>query len=188
MLYADDGFIRSQDPDWLQGDLNVLISLFCRFRLMANIEKYRTMPFQLGAIHTEMSEKDVNRRSTGNVATYRQHLQRRITCPECGVELTAGSMMAYVWRLHGTYPNIDWGHLPSSQIEHLPHGYEENPAWAKGLIRCFDMSFMIKSPVQICAFICLMKLQKGVYLHVWTTRGNGFTCYQVMVNYQGVCS
>ena len=45
----------------------------------------------------------------------------------------------------------------------------DNPAWAKGLIRYFDMCFMINPPVQIYAFICLIKLQK-VFIYVLCPR------------------
>ena len=36
-----------------------------------------------------------------------------------------------------------------------------NPAWAKVSIRYYDISLMLEPPVQICAFLCLRKLQKG---------------------------
>ena len=36
MLYADDGILGSQYPEWIQGDLNVLIGLFQRIGLADN--------------------------------------------------------------------------------------------------------------------------------------------------------
>ena len=33
MFYADDGLIESRDPEWLQGALNLPISLFYRVRM-----------------------------------------------------------------------------------------------------------------------------------------------------------
>ena len=38
-FYADDGILVSQDPDFLHGSLNVLITLFWRIRLAANVAK-----------------------------------------------------------------------------------------------------------------------------------------------------
>ena len=37
----------------------------------------------------------------------------------------------------------------------------DNLEWANGLIRYFDISFVIDPPVQICAFVCLRKLGRG---------------------------
>ena len=36
-------------------------------------------------------------------------------------------------------------------------------------------------------FCMLEETTKGVKLHVIPTRGSGLSCYQVMVNYPGVC-
>ena len=80
---------------------------------MSNIANSRTMNFQLGAIHTGMSDESFNRRIVGDGATYRKRLRCRIPCPYCGVEFTLGSMMAHYRRLHGTIPDIDLDLLPS---------------------------------------------------------------------------
>ena len=45
---------------------------------------------------------------------------------------------------------------------------------------------MIELSVQICAFICLSKLLKGLQLHVNTMRSTGLSRYQEMINYPGV--
>ena len=52
----DDGMIVSRDPEWLQGDTNIIIGILRRGGLMANIEKSKTMNCQPGVIHTGMSE------------------------------------------------------------------------------------------------------------------------------------
>ena len=41
----------------------------------------------------------------------------------------------------------------------------KNQAWAKCLIRYFDISFMIEPLVQICALVLLRKIKKG-YIHM----------------------
>ena len=70
MFYFYDGIIISRDPKCLQGDLNVLIGLFRRVKLRSNVTNYRTMTFQLGVIHTGMSDEAFNRRIIGDGATY----------------------------------------------------------------------------------------------------------------------
>ena len=36
IFYADDGVVRSRDPEWIQGSLKVFIGLFCRYTLVEN--------------------------------------------------------------------------------------------------------------------------------------------------------
>ena len=50
VFYVDDGLIGSQDPEWLQGGLNVLIVPFLRIGLIDNVAKSKTMTCNLGAI------------------------------------------------------------------------------------------------------------------------------------------
>ena len=38
LFYVDDGMIGSGDPEWLQGAINILIAIFRRVGLMANLE------------------------------------------------------------------------------------------------------------------------------------------------------
>ena len=57
--------IGSRDPEWLQGNINVIIGLFRRVVLMANVEKSNTMTFQTGDIHKWMSDEAFSTRITG---------------------------------------------------------------------------------------------------------------------------
>ena len=43
LLYSNYGVVGSRDPEWLQGELNVLISLFCRYGLVENVTKFKAM-------------------------------------------------------------------------------------------------------------------------------------------------
>ena len=89
--------IGSRYPEWPQGaDLNVLIDFFRRTGLKANIEKSKAIICQPRAIRSGMSAEAFTRRSTGEGANYRDRLRRRIPCPECGVEMTAGSLTAHL--------------------------------------------------------------------------------------------
>ena len=50
IFYADDGMIGLREPKWLQWSINVLIGIFRRVSLMANVAKYNTMNCQPGEI------------------------------------------------------------------------------------------------------------------------------------------
>ena len=43
VFYANEGMIGSWDPEWLQGAINILIGLFIRVGIMANVAKSKTM-------------------------------------------------------------------------------------------------------------------------------------------------
>ena len=64
-FYADDGLIGSRDPECLQGVINTLIVLFPRVVLMFNVEKSKTMKFQIGLICTGMAEEAFSQSITG---------------------------------------------------------------------------------------------------------------------------
>ena len=74
VFYANDGLIGLRDPEWLQGDFNVLIGLFHRVGLVVNVAKSKTMNFQTGAIFTGIPEEDFSWRRTGDGDTYQEHL------------------------------------------------------------------------------------------------------------------
>ena len=124
MFYADDGMIGWRGPEWIQGDINVLVILFRRVGLMANVAKSNTMTCQPGAICTGISEEAFSWNRKGEGSTYQELLWWCITCPYCGVELRHGSIMDRHRWLHGTEPSIDWYQLPVRHIEHLPLVYE----------------------------------------------------------------
>ena len=60
----------------------------------------------------------------GKGTKYRERMRRCLPCPNCGVELEAGSMTAHRRRLHGTETAIDWEGLPVSKMDHLPQVFE----------------------------------------------------------------
>ena len=70
VLYKDDGLIVFQDTEWLQGSLNVLIGLFHRIGLMANVAKSKIITCHPGTIRSIMLEEVVGQRSTRKGATY----------------------------------------------------------------------------------------------------------------------
>ena len=63
--YSDYGMVVSRDPDWLQHAMNVLVGLFRRYGLAANIAKSRTITCQTGALRVGMSEEAIVLKCTG---------------------------------------------------------------------------------------------------------------------------
>ena len=94
--------------------------MFQRIRLAANITKLKTITCQPGAIRLGMAEEAFCCRSNGEGETYQELLRRRVSCPDCGAEMTAGSLTDHRWRIHGNDPEIEWDMLPVIQHKHLP--------------------------------------------------------------------
>ena len=120
---ADDSMVGSQDVDWLQHLMNFLVVLFQCYVFASNVAKSITMMCQPEALRSEMYEKAKALKFTGVVDSYRVRLQIMIPCPECGVDITAGSMTAHFQSMHRTEPAIDCIRLPVSQTEHQPQVY-----------------------------------------------------------------
>ena len=108
VFYVNDSMIRSRDPEWLQGDTNVLIGLFIRFGLMANVANSNTMTCQLGCIFAGMKEEAFSPRIKGGGGTYRERIWWCIPYPYCGVELNCRSMTAHRRLFHGMKLVIYW--------------------------------------------------------------------------------
>ena len=125
---------RAQNSEWLQNALNVLIGLFCKYRLITNVPKSRTIIFQSGALQSIMSEEAVRGWYMGVGESYCEQLRRHTPCPECGVELTHGPITTHQRRMYGTYPGINWNCLLVSQTKHLPQVC--NARFPKGTTRC----------------------------------------------------
>ena len=65
VFYANYGMVGSHDSDWLQHVMNILIGLFKRYGLMANVAKSLTMTFQPGALQVGMLEESMALNYTG---------------------------------------------------------------------------------------------------------------------------
>ena len=59
LFYSDDGMVGLWDPEWIHGALNVLIGLFQRYGLVANVSNSKAMMCQLGSIWSGMLEEAV---------------------------------------------------------------------------------------------------------------------------------
>ena len=111
---SEDFMVGSHDSDWLQHAMNVLVGLLRRYGLAANVAKSHTMTCQPDALWAGMSDEEMALKCTGVGYSYQVRIRRRIPCPECGVELTAGAMTEHRRCMHGNEPAIDWSRLPVS--------------------------------------------------------------------------
>ena len=71
VFYVEDGFIVYQEPEWLQGDLNIIIELFQHIGLMVSAAKSKIIMCQPGIIRSGMSEEAMGQQSMGKGDTYR---------------------------------------------------------------------------------------------------------------------
>ena len=124
LFYASDGMVGFLDPEWLQGDLNMLIGLFRRYGLVVNITKSKAMTCQLSTLRYRMLEEEAGKWCTVRGETHQEWLIQRILCLECRVELTKGLMTAQRRCMNGKEPEIDWNQLLVIQIEHIQQVFD----------------------------------------------------------------
>ena len=76
-----NNLVESQDLEWLQVPLNMIISLFHQYGLVANVAKSKATACQPGTIQYRMSEEAMRLRGTGRGETYRERFRIRTPCP-----------------------------------------------------------------------------------------------------------
>ena len=74
VFYTDDGMVRSRKPDWVQNVINVLVGLFRRYGLVANVVKPCTMTCQPGALRAGISWEALALKCMGLGDSYRVRL------------------------------------------------------------------------------------------------------------------
>ena len=72
--------VGSHDSDWLQHAINILVSIFRRYGLAANIAKSCTMIFHPIALQAEVLEEAMVQKCTGVGDLYQVRLLRWISC------------------------------------------------------------------------------------------------------------
>ena len=123
VLYSNNSMVGAQNSSWLHNALKILISLFWYYRIVGNVGKLQTMMFQPKALRSVMLEEAVGWRYTGVGASNREILWRCISCLECSIKLTSGSMSVHRIWMNWTEPEINQNRLPVSQMENLPKLY-----------------------------------------------------------------
>ena len=74
VFYSKDYIVVLCDSDWLHHVMTILVGLFRRYILAANVAKSYTMIFQPGALQAGMSEKAMVMKCMGVVDSYRVRL------------------------------------------------------------------------------------------------------------------
>ena len=74
VFYYDDGMVGYRQPDWLQHLMNVLVILFQRYGLAANVAKSCLMTYQPGALRSGMFTEAKALKCTGVGDSYHMRL------------------------------------------------------------------------------------------------------------------
>ena len=112
--------VISIDLDWLQHLMKVLIGIFWKYGLAADVAKSGTMICRPSDFRSGMSEQARELKGKGLGDSYHERLYQQIPRPECRVKITAGLMTSHPFRMHSMEPAIDWDHMTVSQKEHHP--------------------------------------------------------------------
>ena len=94
-FYAEDGLVAPTQPERLNREFDVLTSLFYRVGLRTNTSKTVDMVCQLCHAPCGMSEEAYAQRTKWKGPTFWDRHRRRMECPECGVEVTAGFLLTH---------------------------------------------------------------------------------------------
>ena len=77
-FYDDDDMVGSRKSDWLQHKMNVMVGLFRRYGLAANVPKSQKMTRQSGALRAGILEEAMALKCTGVGESYRVILRKWI--------------------------------------------------------------------------------------------------------------
>ena len=105
LFYADDGAIGARDHEWLQRAMVQLCDVFKRMGLETNTAKTESMTCYPGHVRTQLNNLSYERMMTGQGPTYKARRRQRVTCPECQVEMAAGSLTQHLQTQHGKAAN-----------------------------------------------------------------------------------
>ena len=94
-LYADDGLLVSMWATHLQQDFDTLTELFDRVGLRTNVAKMVSMACQPCRALGVHSSEGYRIQITGEGLSFRDRICQRVCCPNCNVELAAGSLEAH---------------------------------------------------------------------------------------------
>ena len=92
LFYADDGMIASTDPRWLQWAFTILVGLFDRVGLKTNQRKTVSMACRPCSAAGNRSKKSYKHTMTGKGLSPKKRKRERVTCEDCGQEMTAASL------------------------------------------------------------------------------------------------
>ena len=101
IFYADNRLVSSPESARLQGAFDTLTGIFNCVGLQNN--KVKTVKSACWPCHTPHTwpTETYTQQVKGRGLLYREKIQQRVHCPECGVNLAAGSLKAHFQRQHG---------------------------------------------------------------------------------------
>ena len=101
LFYAEDDMVALYDPRWLQGAFNTLVSLFDRVFLQTNVGKTVSMVCRPCQAAGNLLEAAYGRRITREGPTYRERLNRRLSCRVYRELMAVGSLESHLMTQHG---------------------------------------------------------------------------------------
>jgi hypothetical protein len=102
IFYVDDAFLTSRDAGFLQHALTLLVDLFERVGLQANMSKTQTLVCTPGRIRTQLPSESNRRMQMGQV-TASEWNSCTVKCHQCGKELKASSLDHHLADVHDIY-------------------------------------------------------------------------------------
>jgi hypothetical protein len=102
IFYIDDAFFASRDAGFLQCALTLLVNLFERVGLQANISKMYMLVCTPGRIRTQLPSESYRRMQTGWVTASKWN-SCDVECHQCGKELKASSLGRHLADVHDIY-------------------------------------------------------------------------------------
>ena len=124
-FYADDGLVALTQPERLHREFDVLTGLFDQVGLRMNTRKTVIIACQTCHMPGRMSVEAYERRTTGIRPTFWERQRRRVECPECRVEVAAGSLLTKCQSQHGVGQGERGGSPPPWGGPNLPGLFPE---------------------------------------------------------------
>jgi hypothetical protein len=101
---ADDGYIASRDPDFLQKALDMLVDIFRRTGLETNTKKTQAMVCTPGKIRVQLSRTTYRRMREGNGGIGGDEWESHVVvCRKCGKAMKNRSLRQHLSGVHDIY-------------------------------------------------------------------------------------
>ena len=102
IFYVDNTYLASRDAEFLQCELDILVSLFERLGLETNTFKMQTMICTPGTIRTQLTTKSYQHLRRERVTAVKWN-GRDVECARCGKTLKASSLRRHLADMHSVY-------------------------------------------------------------------------------------
>ena len=106
IFYVDDGYIASQDHNFLQLQpvLNMLAEIFCRMGLETNTTKTQAMVCMPGNIQIQLSQESYQLMQEGSGGQDGEEWERRVVvCRKCGNSMQNRGLRQHLAGVHDIY-------------------------------------------------------------------------------------